>query len=67
MSGIGRPYNPILQNQNINVNLPGIGMSQINPNTQMNPMFGMNTMNAHQTMMNPMFQSKNLNLKFKFI
>jgi hypothetical protein len=65
MSGIGRPFNPNMQKQNININMPGIGMTPINPNTQINPMFGMNAMNAQQqTMMNQMFQSKNIKSQY---
>jgi len=48
MSGIGRPYNQAMLNQNLQMNMQGMSMPVINQ------MFGMN---PAQSMMNPMFQS----------
>ena len=49
MSGIGRPFNPMMQNHNLQMNMQGVNMQS------MNQMFGMN---PPQSMINPMFQSK---------
>jgi hypothetical protein len=61
MSGIGRQFNPMMPNQNINMNISGLGIqpiNSINPIAPNNQIFGMN---PPQNMINPMFQSKNRN------
>lgn len=61
MSGIGRQFNPMMPNQNININMQGVGMPSMTPINPMGPTNQIYGMNPQQTMMNQMFQSNYTN------